>query len=151
MVKLSELEVGKTLGYVYGPVSRIGIKKYASASGDNNGIHINDDFAVQMRLKGVIAHGLYSFGMVARALGEIGEVVKMSTETYSLSYAKAEDAQKTLMPFVTKHGSIETDKRTNLLVVTDIPANKERIEKLIEQIDHHVPVLHLSFLRGIAR
>ncbi|TFG19396.1 MAG: hypothetical protein EU530_06355 [Promethearchaeota archaeon] len=78
MVKLSELEVGKTLGYVYGPVSREGIKKYASASGDNNGIHINDDFAVQMRLKGVIAHGLYSFGMVARALGEIGDLVKIS-------------------------------------------------------------------------
>lgn len=78
MVKLSEIEVGKTLGYTYGPVSRVGIKKYAGASGDNNGIHINDDFAVQMRLKGVIAHGLYSFGMVARALGEIGDVVKIS-------------------------------------------------------------------------
>jgi acyl dehydratase len=78
MVKLSELEVGKTLTYVYGPVTREGITKYAYASGDMNNIHIDDDFAVQMRLKGVIAHGLYSFGMITRCLGEVGQVVRVS-------------------------------------------------------------------------
>jgi acyl dehydratase len=78
MVKLSELEVGKTLTYVYGPVTREGIIKYANASGDRNNIHIDDDFAVQMKLKGVIAHGLYSFGMVTRCLGEIGDMVNVS-------------------------------------------------------------------------
>ena len=80
MVKLSELEIGKVLKYEYGPVTREGITKYAFASGDRNNIHINDDFAVQMRLKGVIAHGLYSFSMVARCLeditGEDGQIVK---------------------------------------------------------------------------
>ena len=80
MVKLSELEVGKVLKYEYGPVTREGITKYAFASGDRNNIHIDDDFAVQMRLKGVIAHGLYSFSMVARCLeditGEDGQIVK---------------------------------------------------------------------------
>jgi acyl dehydratase len=80
MVKLSELEVGKVLKYEYGPVTRDGITKYAFASGDRNNIHIDDDFAVQMKLKGVIAHGLYSFSMVARCLeditGEDGQIVK---------------------------------------------------------------------------
>jgi acyl dehydratase len=80
MVKISELEVGKILKYEYGPVTREGITNYAFASGDRNNIHINDDFAVQMRLKGVIAHGLYSFSMVARCLediaGENGQIVK---------------------------------------------------------------------------
>jgi acyl dehydratase len=71
MVKLSELKVGKQLTYVYGPVTREGIIKYANASGDKNNIHTDDDFAVKMKLKGVIAHGLYSFGMVTRCLGEI--------------------------------------------------------------------------------
>ena len=80
MVKISELEVGKVLKFEYGPVTREGITKYAFASGDRNNIHINDDFAVQMHLKGVIAHGLYSFSMVARCLedvaGEDGKIVK---------------------------------------------------------------------------
>ncbi len=71
MVKLSEIEVGKVLIYNYGPVTRIGIIKYANASGDKNNIHTDDDFAIKMRLKGVIAHGLYSFGMITRCLGEI--------------------------------------------------------------------------------
>ena len=78
MVQLSELEVGKTLSYKYGPVTREGIIKYANASGDRNNIHTDDNFAVKMKLKGVIAHGLYSFGMVTRCLGEIGEMVKVS-------------------------------------------------------------------------
>ena len=71
-------------------------------------------------------------------LSEIGDVVNMSTETYRLSYAKAEDAKKTLDSFLTSSGSIEVDKRTNMLVVTDIPGNKERIEKLIKEIDKRV-------------
>ncbi|MBN2155759.1 MAG: MaoC family dehydratase N-terminal domain-containing protein [Candidatus Lokiarchaeota archaeon] len=82
MVQLSELKVGTELRYVYGPVTRDGIIKYAFASGDRNNIHTNDEFAEKMGLKGVIAHGLYSLGMVARCLGEIasdkGKVVKLS-------------------------------------------------------------------------
>jgi type IV pilus secretin PilQ/predicted competence protein len=71
-------------------------------------------------------------------LSEIGEVVNMSTETYRLSYAKAEAAKKTLGSFLTGNGSIEVDERTNILVVTDVPANKDRMEKLIHEIDRRV-------------
>ena len=78
MVKISEIEVGTVLRYEYGPVSRENIKLYANASGDMNNVHIDDAFAEQMGLKGVIAHGLYSFGMAARCVGEVGEVVKIS-------------------------------------------------------------------------
>ncbi|MHA1110686.1 MAG: MaoC family dehydratase [Promethearchaeota archaeon] len=80
MVKLSELQVSTVLKYEYGPVTREGITKYAFASGDRNNIHTNDEFAEAMKLKGVIAHGLYSFSMVARCLDDIagdnGQLVK---------------------------------------------------------------------------
>ncbi len=71
-------------------------------------------------------------------LSEIGEVANTETETYKLSYAKAGDAKKTLESFLTKNGNIETDKRTNMLVVTDVPGNVQRIAQLIEQIDTRV-------------
>jgi type IV pilus assembly protein PilQ len=71
-------------------------------------------------------------------LSEIGDVVNMTTETYKLSYAKAEEAKATLASFLTSHGSIEVDKRTNMLVVTDIPGNKERMERLIHEVDKRV-------------
>ncbi len=81
MVKISELEVGTVLKYEYGPVERKGITRYAFASGDRNNIHTNDEFAEEMGLKGVIAHGLYSFSMVARCLEEVagddGQIVKI--------------------------------------------------------------------------
>ncbi|TFG19392.1 MAG: hypothetical protein EU530_06335 [Promethearchaeota archaeon] len=84
MVKLRELQVGTVLKYEYGPVTREGITKYAFASGDRNNIHTNDEFAEAMKLKGVIAHGLYSFSMVARCFDEIageeGQLVKFGGE-----------------------------------------------------------------------
>jgi hypothetical protein len=84
MVKLSEVELGMELKYEYGPITREGITKYAYASGDRNNIHIDDAFAEQMGLHGVIAHGLYSFGMIARCLGEIvgneGKIMRIGGE-----------------------------------------------------------------------
>ena len=81
MVKITELKVGTVLKYEYGPVERDGITRYAFASGDRNNIHTNDEFAEEMGLKGVIAHGLYSFSMVARCLEEIagddGRIIKI--------------------------------------------------------------------------
>jgi acyl dehydratase len=81
MVKLSDVEVGQVLKYVYGPVERENIRKYASISGDRNNIHIDDDYAEKMGLHGVIAHGCYSFAMIGECLtdiaGEKGDVINI--------------------------------------------------------------------------
>ena len=47
------------------------IVKYAGASGDYNRIHIDEVFARKSSLKGVIAHGMLSMGMVGSYLEEI--------------------------------------------------------------------------------
>ncbi len=71
-------------------------------------------------------------------LSEIGDVVNLVTKTYNLSYAQAKDAKKTLDSFLTPNGNIEVDSRTNMLLVTDIPGNTDRLEKLIKEIDRRV-------------
>jgi type IV pilus secretin PilQ/predicted competence protein len=71
-------------------------------------------------------------------LSEIDAAVNMITKTYDLSYATAADAKNTLTPFLSPNGSIEVDSRINMLVVTDIPANTDRLEKLITEIDRRV-------------
>ena len=68
MVKLSDVEVGKVFKYQYGPVTRENVRKYASVSGDRNNIHVDDNYADQMGLKGIIAHGCYSLAMVGQCL-----------------------------------------------------------------------------------
>lgn len=84
MVKLSDVEVGKLFKYQYGPVTRENVKKYASVSGDRNNIHIDDDYADQMGLKGIIAHGCYSLAMVCQCLvdfiGKGGELLNIYGE-----------------------------------------------------------------------
>jgi len=50
--------------------SREQIAAYAAASGDNNPIHLDDEFARSVGLPGVIAHGMLQMGLLARVAGE---------------------------------------------------------------------------------
>jgi acyl dehydratase len=46
-------------------VTRGQIAEYAEASGDQNPIHLDDDFARSVGLPGVIAHGMLQMGILA--------------------------------------------------------------------------------------
>jgi acyl dehydratase len=58
--------------YTFEKVTREQIRDYAEASGDWNKIHIEDDFAKEAGLPGIIGHGMLSMGLAARALAEWG-------------------------------------------------------------------------------
>ena len=80
MVKLSELSVGKVFEFKYGPINRDIIKEYAKASGDGNNIHTDDAYAQGMGLKGVIAHGMLSYGIAVRFVNDLvgeGKLIKI--------------------------------------------------------------------------
>ncbi|GAB4343380.1 MAG: hypothetical protein Kow0099_21740 [Candidatus Abyssubacteria bacterium] len=79
-------------------------------------------------------------------LSQLGKVVETTTETYLLSYAEAEEAKNTLTPFLTPNGGIQTDKRTNMLIVTDVPSNMDRIRKLVPAIDRRVQQVLIEVL-----
>ncbi|WP_163508498.1 MaoC family dehydratase [Fodinicola acaciae] len=49
-------------------VTRADLIRYAGASGDFNPIHWNDRAATALGLPGVIAHGMYTMAVAARAL-----------------------------------------------------------------------------------
>ena len=49
-------------------VRRSDLVRYAGASGDFNPIHWSDRVATQVGLPGVIAHGMYTLALAARAL-----------------------------------------------------------------------------------
>lgn len=63
------LVVGDTLPeVVFGPISRVQLALYAGASGDHNPAHIDLDFAKKAGLPDVFAHGMLSFGVLARVV-----------------------------------------------------------------------------------
>ena len=63
-------------------VTRASLVRYAGASGDFNPIHWSDRVATSVGLPGVIAHGMYTLALAARALdtwaGATGRVRELS-------------------------------------------------------------------------
>ena len=51
-------------------VTRADLVRYAQASGDHNPIHQDDEVARSVGLPGVIAHGMYTMALAARAVAE---------------------------------------------------------------------------------
>ncbi|WP_226580859.1 MaoC/PaaZ C-terminal domain-containing protein [Halobacillus litoralis] len=67
MSALDELQTGDKLETItLPPVSRIDLIKYAGASGDYNPIHTIDEEAEKAGLPGVIAHGMWTMGNLAK-------------------------------------------------------------------------------------
>jgi acyl dehydratase len=63
----SDAKVGDQLpSLVFGPITRAKLALYAGASGDHNPIHIDIDMAKASGLPDVFAHGMLSFGVLAR-------------------------------------------------------------------------------------
>ena len=51
-------------------VTRDDLVRYAEASGDHNPIHQDEEVARSVGLPGVIAHGMYTLALAARAVSE---------------------------------------------------------------------------------
>ena len=76
------------------------------------------------------------------ALAAVSDLEPVRTESFALSYAKAEDLKKLLsdkdQKILSKRGSATTDERTNTLFVQDTGGRLEEARRLIQQLD--VPV-----------
>jgi acyl dehydratase len=80
---LAEVSVGDVVGPVTVPVARDTLVAYADASGDQNPIHQDEQFARSVGLPDVIAHGMWTMGASATVVtdwaGDAGRVVEFGT------------------------------------------------------------------------
>ena len=51
-------------------ITRADLVRYAAASGDQNPIHQDESVALSVGLPGVIAHGMYTMALAARAVSD---------------------------------------------------------------------------------
>ena len=66
---------------------------------------------------------------------EIG-AVPLETKVYPLSYIKATEAKKIILPLLTQdRGKVEADENGNKLIVSDVPGKLADIEKVILKLD----------------
>ena len=66
MSELNSVEKGKQLPEKVFDISRKDLLKYADASGDQNPIHQNEEFAKAVGLPNVIAHGMLTMALVGK-------------------------------------------------------------------------------------
>ncbi len=67
MSTLANLQAGQSLEPIeLAPVSRMDLIKYSGASGDFNPIHTVDEDAKKAGLPGIIAHGMWTMGNLAK-------------------------------------------------------------------------------------
>jgi acyl dehydratase len=75
---LKQIEAGAELPVLhFGPLSRATLALYAGASGDHNPVHIDSDFAKSAGLTDVFAHGMLSFGVLARVVTDWAGVSRL--------------------------------------------------------------------------
>lgn len=86
MVKISDIKVGQKIKNEFDGISRGLLRDYAKASGDTNPIHTSDKVAEKAGLKGIIAHGLFSFGFITKLFEDFlnqekdGKVIEIAVD-----------------------------------------------------------------------
>jgi len=68
---MSTLTAGRILVPKTYIINRAALVTYANASGDQNPIHQDEEFAKSVGLENVIAHGMYTMGLVGQYISEI--------------------------------------------------------------------------------
>jgi type IV pilus assembly protein PilQ len=79
---------------------------------------------------------------LAQANANAGELV---VRTYSLSYAKAEQAAPLVRTAIlSQRGNVQIDSRTNTLIITDLPARLDTVASLLTTIDRPEPQVEIE-------
>lgn len=67
-LKIDEIEVGMQAAYSH-TVTDADVKSFAGLSGDNNPVHMSDEYAANSRFGARIAHGLFAAGFFSALFG----------------------------------------------------------------------------------
>ena len=111
-------------------INRAALVSYANASGDQNPIHQNEEFAKSVGLENVIAHGMYTMGLVGQ---------------YVSTIARSSSKVREFAARFTKPVVVPADEDVELIVsatVTEVTPEFARLE--ITAICHGVKVLGMT-------
>jgi len=69
----------------------------------------------------------------------LAEQESVGTKTFLLDYADAAEVVGSIEKMLTTRGTVNFDKRTNVLIVRDTPSNLELISKIVDRLDATTP------------
>ena len=120
-----DVSVGEQIGPVTVPVGRDTLVAYANASGDQNPIHQDEEFARSVGLPDVIAHGMWTMGaaspVVADWVGGAGRVEQFRTRFTSMVVVPRDGAEVEISAAVK---GLDDDGRATLHVTATAEGTK---------------------------
>jgi acyl dehydratase len=124
-VRFDEVNVGDEIPSLFKVVKREDVKAYADASGDQNPLHQDDNFARSVGFPGIIAHGMFTMAHLTKAvtdwLGDPGALKRMKVQFRAVVFMDEEMVAK---------GRIEeldlSSKRARLSVWVEVDRAGER-------------------------
>jgi type IV pilus assembly protein PilQ len=72
------------------------------------------------------------------------ELVPLETSIIKLNYANASEMGASLQSSISRRGQIQVDKRTNSLIVSDLPANLETVARMAQALDSTTPQIEIT-------
>lgn len=115
-------------------ITESAIDAYAELTGDDNPIHLDDDYAAETFFGGRVAHGMFTAGAVSAALADLpGDVVYLSQD---LSFENPVRPGQTVTATVTVVEQLGDDR---LRVETVARTNEEQVlsgEAVIMSLPH---------------
>jgi acyl dehydratase len=89
-IRFEDVRVGDEIPALSKVVRREDVKAYADASGDQNPLHQDDNFAQSVGFPGIIAHGMFSMAHLTKALtdwlGDPGALKRMRVQFRAVVY-----------------------------------------------------------------
>jgi len=72
------------------------------------------------------------------------DVIALETRVIRLNYANAAEMEVVLSASLTRRGTIKSDRRTNTLLVTDLPTTLDAIERMATELDTTTPQIEIT-------
>jgi len=72
------------------------------------------------------------------------ELVPLETRIVKLNYANASELTGPLGSTLSKRGSVQVEKRTNSLIITDLPSNLDAVSQMAAQLDSQTPQIEIT-------
>ena len=133
------LEVGQEVFESAKVIKREDVKAYADASGDQNPLHQDDDFARSVGFPGIIAHGMFSMAHLVKALkdwaGNPSALLSIKVQFRSVVYM-----DETLVA----KGRIASKDPSTREVTLDVWADVEREGETLQAIKNATAVVSLA-------
>jgi acyl dehydratase len=138
-VRFDDVQVGEEVFSTTKVVKREDVKAYADASGDQNPLHQDDDFARSVGFPGIIAHGMFSMAHLVTSLKDwVGDPAAL--KQIKVQFRAVVYMDETLVA----RGRVASKDESTNRVTLDVWTELERDGRTVQAIKNSTAVVELT-------